>query len=307
MGARPWTQRGTLVSALFFVGCTPAAHAPRSPTDAGHARAELGGDVVAVVNGEAITRADIALRARNDHSDATAALRALEDERLWAQAARDRGYGDGPAVADAARRASVRALLAQLEAEVPPSSVDPEAVRARFEATRQQYDLPERRDVVHVLLPVPDGAAAEVDAAMHARAIGMARRLADADPSAREAILNAFDAEPGGVHAEPVNGVAATTPFDEDFIHAIFSQPTAGVLPEPVRAYDGWHVIWVRAVHAASEPVFAEHAQEVAASLLAEARARKLSELIAQLRASIHVALDEEVVRREFAQLESAP
>ncbi|NOY94162.1 MAG: peptidyl-prolyl cis-trans isomerase, partial [Deltaproteobacteria bacterium] len=285
--------------------CAPRAQTSRPQADAA-VGARLGHDVVAVVGGEAITLAEVAARARRDASDPLVALRALEDERLWVQAARGRGYGERPEVAEATRRASVRALLAQLEREVPASSLDEAAVRAHFEATRAHYDRPERRDIVHLLVTVPEGASEAQDAAAHARATHMAERLAQAPPPARERLLDRFDGEPG-VEVEAVPALATTTPFDPAFVRAVFSSDSVGVLRDPVRAADGWHVIWVRSIHPASRPIFAEHRDEARADLLATARAQRLQRWLAQLRSSTSLRLDEAVVRRRLTALRTGP
>jgi len=303
--ASSWLRVGAFVCWTLAGACAPGAETSRPQVDAA-VGAHLGQDVVAVVGGEAITLAEVVARARRDRGDALAALRALEDERLWVQAARRRGYGERPEVAAATRRARVRALLAQLEREVPASSFDEAAVRAHFEASRARYDRPERRDIVHLLLAVPEGATEAQDAAAHARATDMAQRLAAAPPPARERLLDQLDGE-AGVDVEAVPALAATTPFDPAFVRAVFSSDVVGVVRDPVRAGDGWHVIWVRSIHPASRPIFDEHRAEARADLLAMARAQRLRQWMAQLRSSTTLRVDEAAVRRRLATLRIGP
>lgn len=291
------------------VACTPPSSAIRvldaAPQEAG-ASQDLGADVVARVGQRDILVAELSARARLDAVDPRQALDSLEREELLLAEAQRRGYGQRPEVLETVRRASTRRLLSELEAAVPPERIDDAAVRARFEATRGRFDQPERRDVVHIVWPLPPVAAAARDEAAHVRMNEVAQQLGSTPEPEREHLLEEYEHDPH-LNVEPVPGVSSTTPFDQAFLHSIFSLDAPGVVPEPVRAFDGWHVVWVQEIHAAMTPDFELQRGQVARELLAQARARRLSDLVHRLRDRAHVNIDEVRVREQLGSIPATP
>jgi len=290
--------------ALSMGACAPAASPGDERTDGGSAgpsRGTLGAGIVARVGDMEVTRAELERRALHDGVEWRAALDALIHERLLAREARSRGYAGRFDVVEATRRAMVRRLLADLERQVTADQIPESAVRARFEATLGRFRQPERRDIIHVVLPLPEAATGPREQAARERMEAVATRLAATPQGEREGVLQEFEADPD-LQVEPVPGIAPTTPFDVRFIQGIFSRDSVGVVPSPVRAYDGWHVIWVRAIHPATTPDFNTQRDIVADELLARARAQQLEAMLADLRARQSIELDEPRVRTLLMQ-----
>ena len=130
-------------------------------------QARVGGEVVATVDGIAITVGEVEALARESQLTPLAALRQLERELLLSRAAERAGVGAAPEVADEVRRASVRALLhREIEPAHTPEDVTEEEIQARRREIASALSAPETRRASHVLVQLPrDASEARVDAA----------------------------------------------------------------------------------------------------------------------------------------------
>ena len=116
-------------TALLFV--LAACGSPQQQAESGE-EARASGEVVARVNGRAIGAGDVEEVARRHGSSPREALDWLIDEAVLVQEANRRGVRAPDGLE---RRLTVRALLAQLEAENAPADVTPAEIRVEYDET----------------------------------------------------------------------------------------------------------------------------------------------------------------------------
>src|SRR5690554_3418043 len=164
------------VLALCAAGMLAWGCAPQKPSDAGDApedgaqqSAELGGDeVVARVNGEAITRAEFERRIEGLAPHARARLQSPEQREdflksvvqfeVMADAAEEAGLGDSPHVRHAMREVMVRLMLAEALRERGGGAIGEEELQAYYDARRADFARPARR-MVYELVAESEGEA----------------------------------------------------------------------------------------------------------------------------------------------------
>jgi predicted regulator of Ras-like GTPase activity (Roadblock/LC7/MglB family) len=237
-------------AALAFVWLCAACGQAEQPAEAVRSRgnAEVGGDVVATVDGVPITVAEVERAARLGHVSPETALRRLEDELLLARAAEAAGV-DAREARQAVRRAAVQRLLA---AEVEPvTEVDEAEIEAAYAESPDRYARPERRRSLHVMVAHAVGEAGEAwIRELHARAaaaedpvsvlLGVRRRPTGEPP---------FD-----VVVEEVEPFAPDADTDPAYLAALFGPGEEGLLPDVVRTEIGWHVVHLSEIQPAERP-----------------------------------------------------
>ena len=136
-------RRGTralpVVSLVVALGCGGEPGSVEVAGRRGEGTAEVGGDVVATVDGHPITAGDVVRAVRVTGLSKERALERLVRQELLVLEARRRGYADAPSVRRIAEKAAVQALLARaVEEPVPPRpDLDDEAL---VSARRERLD-----------------------------------------------------------------------------------------------------------------------------------------------------------------------
>ncbi|MBX7195925.1 MAG: peptidylprolyl isomerase [Sandaracinaceae bacterium] len=309
--------RGKAIVALglgLVSGCGPAASDPSSraeapvaaPDDRGSTSgpaAQVGGDVVATVDGVPITLHEVETLARTAHLTPALALERLEDELVLGGLAERTELARDPEVESAARRAAVRELLVRVvEPTITPETVSSEDLDARRAQISGGLSMPETRRAVHVLVTLEaDADEARLDAAFR-----LARSLRDELAGAPD-LVAAMDAMAGRrgafeivvEHLDPMARADLEAPFGD----ALFAATEPGLLPEVVRTSYGVHVIDLVAVVPAWEVPREEWEPVLRRQIAAEGRAAALEELAATLASRTRVEIDP----RAQALAESAP
>ncbi|MEZ4405962.1 MAG: hypothetical protein R3A52_05755 [Polyangiales bacterium] len=277
--------RAWALAALALAGCSDAR--PGGPVTLPTPR----GPVVARVDGEAVTAAEVESVASGRGLSARDALDVVIVERLEAREAR-RSVVTELEVRDALWRARVQALLArEIEARVTPESLPEAQLRAALDARRADLLHGPTRDVMNFVAHARPGfdarAAAErfhaaVVAAGGARPTREQFAAAAGPPSedARVEALPPFDDSgrmPNGATLVPAF-VAATRALTE-------SAP----LSAPFETNFGWHVALLVGVGPASTMTSAEAEAVVRRELVAALRAQAARALVEGLRARAHV------------------
>jgi hypothetical protein len=259
----------------------PIEARPSAPS-AGPA-AEVGGQVVSTVDGEAITVAEVEEVVRLTGLGPLAALRRLQEERALAHRAAASPVADDPEVAAATRRALVRQLLAsEVEAPHPPEAIPAAAVEQRAREISGALASPETRRASHVMVALPaDAPEARVDAAFR-----LARRMRDelrAQPSP-SAALDAYAGRQGAfdVVVERLDPMPRDE-LEQTFADALFEAPGSGLVEEPVRSSYGVHVIVLEEIVPPWEVPREEWEPVLRRQLAAEARVAATEALVERL------------------------
>ena len=140
--------------------------------------------------------------------------------------------------------------------------VDDEELRALFEAERERFVTPEKREVSHILVSVP--ADAGVDAAEQARErlVALKNRIVVGESFgdlARESSEDPGSASSGGALGFIERGI-----MDLAFEEAAFAL-APGQVSDPVRSSFGWHLIKVTSVQESGGATFDEVRDQVLA------------------------------------------
>lgn len=262
------SRAASLLAAAVLLACEPSDGEGPGGTTHSRGSAEVGGEVVATVDGYPITRAEVGAAARAAGVPPRVALSRLTDELLLALAAERRGLGPSAAVERAARQARVQLLLRNT-VEAEPVEISDAEIEAAFAANPNRFQAPERRLSAHVLARVVD-AAHEADARRFIEEIHAELRAAD-DPVATALSIRRrpLDALPFEVVVQEVDGLAADADTDRAYVDALFAAPAEGVLAAPVRTSMGWHAIVLTHI----EPERATPRDEALATLRAEREA----------------------------------
>jgi hypothetical protein len=279
---------------------TPPPTAAPEPTRVSLPAPVVEGPVAATVDGEPIGLAEVEATARATGLSPIEALHRLEQERVLLRRAEGAALGLDAQAEDAARRASVQALLrARVEESIDDDDVGAEEIAASYEAHRSAWAQPERRASVHVLATAREGPDAEASAAAATRFIQTAilRLAAAADPAAE---ANAIQADAEGrtftISVETLPPTARHGSFEEPYLAALFAIPSApGVAPRPVTTSYGVHAIVLTSIEPPFELSLAEATPILRRQLVAEHRGAALDALAAELATRTPVAIDERV------------
>lgn len=276
---------------LLLVACAGGEPPARRQVVRGDARAT--GEIVATVEGYPVRRAEVTALARRGRLAPRQALDRLEGELLLALEAEQEGYAGEVRVRREARRAAVQALLREVAAEVS-DEVSEEDLRALYEERVADWRRSAQRGVVHVLVPVAEGAPAAIEEAARVRAQAVLLALAQ-DPD-----LERWRSAPDLVVEEvPLFGPDA--PLEASFREAAFALEEPGVVPRVVRTSYGWHVIVVRVVLPEFVPSFESRRRWLRDELLAQRRFARLHALVERLERERGVTRHEVAIRHAMA------
>lgn len=283
--------------AVLLVACgdptAPETSASERPLD----EAPRAGEVVATVDGVAITRDEVEDVARRTGLTPREALTRLEEEVVLYRAATAAGIDEhAPEVLDVSRRAAVQALLAdRIEAPIRPETLPAAEVEARMAHDAAMFAQPERRASVHLLARPDAGAGPEALAVAERFARRAAHELAgEADPAAAMQRY-ADESDPGRtftVVVEPLPPARRTGDLVEPFSAALFGPSAPGLIAEAVETRFGWHVILLTEIVPPWEIPEGEAESLVRRQLVVEARAAALIELEDRLLAEHPVPID---------------
>ncbi|TXD35952.1 hypothetical protein FRC98_14875 [Lujinxingia vulgaris] len=296
------TMVGMMVGGALLVAC-----APQKPSAEGDAprqeRAEDGApgqdQVVARVNGEAITRAEFERRIESLAPHARARLQSPEQREdflksvvqfeVMADAAEEAGLGESPQVRHAMREVMVRLMLAEQLREEGGAAVGDEELQAYYDAHRADFARPARRMVY------------ELVAQTREEAERLRRRFVEeAYPTTQEA-LNAFAELAGQYSFDRKTGdrsgargwVEAGQPVAG--AETMFETPV-GQASTPYEDERGWVVAFVAEEEPARQPALSEVERELRTRVLEEKRRRLRTELVERLMAEATIEIDEDVL-----------
>jgi peptidyl-prolyl cis-trans isomerase D len=287
---------GLALGPIAACGDEPAPTRERTQGDA-----QVGGAVVATVDGHPITVADVEAQIRAEGGTPEEALAELERQTLLALEAERLGFGERSDVRRETRRATVQALLATIEREHPPSAIDEATLRRAYDEavsaepgqppTSERFVVPEKRRSEHVLVRVED-ASREREARRVASAL-----LAELerDPGALETTLASLrgqtEREGFPLLVEEVPFVARDGSLEAGFEEVLFAGDAPGLRSELARTSFGWHVVIVREIQPRVERTFEEVAPELREEATNQRRFQALIALLDRLRAEAGVEL----------------
>ncbi|WP_297798914.1 SurA N-terminal domain-containing protein [Arenimonas sp. GDDSR-1] len=158
--------------------------------------------------------------------------------------------------------------------------VDEAVLRSRYEEQKAQYGTPEQRVASHILIEVPAGASAAVEAAAKAKAQAIAKQAQSNPGSFAEMAKNSDDLaskDAGGDLGPIEKGI-----FGDAFDKAFFALKP-GQVSEPVRLEDGWHVLYYRELIAGTAKPFEAVRGEIEAAYLSSELERQFNELAGKM------------------------
>ncbi|RDV38183.1 hypothetical protein DV096_10240 [Bradymonadaceae bacterium TMQ3] len=293
---------GMVLSGALLVAC-----APQKPSAEGDAprpeRADEGApgqdQVVARVNGEAITRAEFERRIESLAPHARARLQSPEQREdflksvvqfeVMADAAEEAGLGQSPQVRHAMREVMVRLMLAEHLREEGGAAVGDEELQAYYDAHRADFARPARRMVY------------ELVAETREEAERLRRRFVEEAYPTTEKALHAFAELAGQYSFDRKTGdrsgargwVEAGQPVAG--ADALFETPVGQASP-PYEDERGWVVVFVAEEEPARQPMLSEVERELRTRLLEEKKRRLRTELVERLMAEATIEIDEEVL-----------
>jgi hypothetical protein len=262
--------------------------ASSGPHEQGTAR--IGGEVVSTVDGVAITVADVQRIVDATGMQPREALHKLQSEALLIGEAERRGYSASRAASHVKVQAEVQAFLAH---DIESVRATEEEIRAELVRQKARFEIPEKRQSLHVLALLPKKATPAQDKAAHDFIAEICRAFGTVDdPEIVLADVQARSDKPPGVRVEHLPAVANDGSFVQPFLDAMFSLPAPGPVPTPVKTEYGWHAIVLTKIIA---PVVTPK-QEARAAVTTEIETRKrkvaLDALIARLRSDVPVVTD---------------
>lgn len=277
----------TILLTLGLAACGTGGGATEPMLEAERGAARIGGQVVATVDGHAITTAEVSSLAQRAALLPREAMKRLEAERLLMAEAERRGYSTDPRALEVRDKALVQALL---DREAAAVEVTEEELAEAREVAADRFATPERRESVHVLVRVPEGAPADRDAAAKTLAEQLRRELAgvkDAD-ALRAAVLAYRGEKRDGFDlvGEALPPVDPEAPFAKPFLKALFEARQPGLLPGVTRTSFGYHVIVLVRVEPAKSTPDAEVRRTLTAELLERKRRQRVETLLRELRAA---------------------
>ena len=164
---------------------------------------------------------------------------------------------------------------------LPLPVVDEAALRARYEQEKKRFVSDEQRQAAHILISVPAGAAASVDAAAREKATRLVAQ-ARAPGADFAALARANSDDTGSKAAGGDLGLVGRGALAPAFEKALFEmQP--GQVSDPVRTEFGWHVIRLGQVQQGNQETFEQARATLEKELVESGRERRFQELSTKL------------------------
>ncbi|GHA26729.1 peptidylprolyl isomerase [Devosia pacifica] len=273
----PATGLAALVAGAFALSMpTLAQDATPAPSTAMPATtSEIDPDaVVATVNGEDITEADLAFAAEDlsqqlqqmpPQQQRPFILRILIDMKVMANAAREAGMADSEMFQRRLDYLADRALRRAYFAESIAGSITPDQVQARYDELTADFQPDQEVRARHILVETEEEAQAIIDELNNG---------ADFAELAQERSLDPGSANGGDL------GFFSRGMMVPEFEEAAFSLEE-GEVSEPVQSQFGWHVIKLEETRESAPPSFEEVAGQLQQQMLMEAFDARVAELMA--------------------------
>lgn len=317
-------------------GCSGAGQAPAASPDAGVALSpERAAQVLARVGTRTITLGDYA--AALERMDPFERMRYQTDDRrqslleeminveLLAREAERRGLDRLPATQERVRQFQRDELLRRLRASLPAPSQ--EAVREYYGTHRSEFFEPERRRAAHIVLADAALAARVAREASGTDAEGWRALVRQHNPDAlgdegdktvaRPALevpgdlgmLSVPDSAPPAREAQKkAGGEAGALDVPEAVRRAVFEIPRVGeVYSQPVAHAGRFHVLRLVSLVEARQLTLEEVESVIRARLTRAEQERAEAELLARLRQTISVSIDEAALERVPEPAPSSP
>ncbi|MBS2015531.1 MAG: peptidyl-prolyl cis-trans isomerase [Deltaproteobacteria bacterium] len=307
---------GALLVASAAGGCKSCEHENAGGDDAGHAQPtsltpeQAKQVLVRFADGETITLGDYA--AALEHMDQFNRLRyqsaerrkELLDEminiRLLAKEAEAKGYDKDPLTQEELRAILRDSMLQEARKGAPtPAEIPEQEVRAWFEAHRAEYKDPERRRLSLVVL-ADEATAREVLAAAK-KAPGAAQwgelvRAKSVDPLARNNVPVDLAGD-FGIVAPPGDTRGENTRVPDEVRAGVFEvAEVGGVLDRVVAAKGKFYVVRLTQKLPAHERTYEEAERTIRVKLAQDKLRAKEEQLLAELRKTIKVEVDEAAI-----------
>ena len=168
----------------------------------------------------------------------------------------------------APERVRLRYLEISMDEIAAGIKVDDEELRAVFDAERERFVTPEKREVSHILISVPSDAGPDAVEQARARLLALKGRIEVGESFADLARENSDD--PGSAPSGGELGFIERGIMVPAFEAAAFAL-APGQLSDPVRSSYGWHLVKVTSVQESRGATF----EEVREQVLAQYQARE--------------------------------
>ena len=252
--------------------------------------------VVATVNGEPITEADITLAESNldqqfsrlpQEQRRAAALSALIEIRLLAARAEEGGVADDPQFQRELDFLRLRALHSAFVDREVAAAVTDEAVRARYEEEMAKVEPAEEVRARHIL----------VETREEAEAVIARLDAGEAFEDVAEEISTDGSAQNGGDL-----GYFGRGQMVPEFEQVAFELEVGSYTKEPVQSQFGWHVIKVEDKRTQEPPAFEQVESQVRSLMLRE----KYFEIVASARAAAEIDVTDPELAKALDALDGA-
>jgi hypothetical protein len=261
------------------------------------------GAVVARVDGAELGLDDVGELMRDTGLPARTALDRLIAEQLLGRHAAAQGHAASPELSRELRKARARALLeATVEKEVAEASIPEADVRARFARDKNRYDQRETRELVYVSWAIAPGTPEAIPRGLAQQALDRLLALSLSEVTDElHTIANEARAQGVAVKEGAIQVVEGEARVDPNVAAAVFPQHEPALVPEVLKAGPNFSVVYISNVIRAHEAAFEEHAAEVRAQLLSEARHKRAQTFIDELRHRVAVVYHEDIIERALS------
>ena len=160
----------------------------------------------------------------------------------------------------ASERLRLRYLEISMDEIASDIKADDEELRALFEAERERFVTPEKREVSHILISVPSDAGADIAEQARERLVALKDRIAAGESF--EDLARASSEDPGSAA-----GGGALGFIERGIMVPAFEETAFALAPyqvsDPVRSSFGWHLIKVTSVQGSRGATFKEVRDQV--------------------------------------------
>jgi len=178
----------------------------------------------------------------------------------------------------------VKYLLAdfnRLRSQIAPADAE---LRKRYDATKEDYKLPEQAHAVHILIKTEPNSPPDVDKAAHDKADSLVKQLRAGADFAKLAKENSAD--PGSAAKGGDLGWFGRGQMVPEFENAAFTLPLNQV-SDPIKTQYGYHIIKVLERRAAGYKTFEEVKPDLAASIADQTAKDQAREIMKQISARL--------------------
>jgi len=287
-------ERSVLRAAALALGCLALAACDRS----GAATTGAEGEVLARIDGQVITAAELQRRLDSLDAYGKARFSTPEQKRKFlenlvrfeelAHEAQSRGYERDPEVQRALKQQMVSSLLdRELDSKLRPEDVSDAEVERYYREHLGEFRRPEEVRVSQIFT---------VDQAKADKAAAATRALAgETDKGFRKLVDElSEDDDSKGRGGDLTFFDRNTTLYPRPLVEAAFALKETGEVSPPVHTERGYHVLVLTQRRPSFTRALPEAAREIRKQLLAERRAKKVEEMVAETRKHVKVEIYED-------------